>query len=97
MLTFVVRLKPSGACSHSHRVATFAMDGTILDANAIFLQSMGYTLEEVRGKHHKLGAAAQDYSRKRKSLSSGDNCAMETHLNHSVHFYYEIPQGAHPH
>ncbi|WP_430459791.1 methyl-accepting chemotaxis protein [Thalassolituus sp. LLYu03] len=32
----------------------FSMDGTILDANANFLSLMGYTLDEVRGKHHRI-------------------------------------------
>lgn len=32
----------------------FAMDGTILDANDNFLSLMGYRLDEIRGKHHRL-------------------------------------------
>jgi methyl-accepting chemotaxis protein len=32
----------------------FAPDGTILQANSSFLQVMGYTLEEIRGKHHRI-------------------------------------------
>ncbi|MER2264042.1 methyl-accepting chemotaxis protein [Methylobacterium oxalidis] len=32
----------------------FAMDGTILDANPNFLALMGYDLEEVRGRHHRM-------------------------------------------
>jgi methyl-accepting chemotaxis protein len=32
----------------------FAMDGTVLDANANFLALMGYEIGEVRGKHHRM-------------------------------------------
>ncbi|MGC9007522.1 MAG: methyl-accepting chemotaxis protein [Halothiobacillaceae bacterium] len=32
----------------------FAPDGTILTANSAFLQVMGYTPEELRGKHHRI-------------------------------------------
>ena len=37
-------------------VADFAMDGTILDANKIFLDMLGYTLDEVEGQHHRIFA-----------------------------------------
>ena len=32
----------------------FSMDGTILDANQNFLDVMGYSLDEVKGKHHRI-------------------------------------------
>ncbi|MEG0245025.1 MAG: PAS domain-containing methyl-accepting chemotaxis protein, partial [Pseudomonas sp.] len=32
----------------------FAPDGTILDANERFCQAMGYNVEDLRGKHHRL-------------------------------------------
>ncbi|MCZ8183213.1 MAG: methyl-accepting chemotaxis protein [Beijerinckiaceae bacterium] len=35
-------------------VIRFDLDGHVLDANPAFLQVMGYALEEIRGKHHKL-------------------------------------------
>ena len=35
-------------------VIEFALDGTILDANANFLAAMGYGVEEIRGRHHRL-------------------------------------------
>ena len=35
-------------------VISFAMDGTILDANDVFLQAMGYSLAEIRGRHHSM-------------------------------------------
>ncbi|WP_313347596.1 methyl-accepting chemotaxis protein [Stenotrophomonas sp.] len=40
-----------------HRVQAvieFDLDGTILAANPNFLQTVGYTLEEVRGRHHSM-------------------------------------------
>ncbi len=40
-----------------HRVQAvieFALDGTILQANDNFLQAVGYTEDEIRGKHHSL-------------------------------------------
>jgi methyl-accepting chemotaxis protein len=47
----------------SHAVIEFELDGTIRDANPLFLQTMGYTLEEIRGKKHTIfldpGAAEQ--------------------------------------
>lgn len=35
-------------------VVTLSVDGEILDANRIFLSTMGYTLDEVRGRHHRI-------------------------------------------
>lgn len=32
----------------------FALDGTIQTANDLFLQTVGYSLEEIRGRHHSL-------------------------------------------
>ena len=42
------------AISRSMAMIEFAPDGTILDANAQFCQAMGYNVEELRGKHHRL-------------------------------------------
>ena len=42
------------AISKSQAVIEFNMDGTIITANDIFLDTMGYTLEEVQGRHHKM-------------------------------------------
>jgi methyl-accepting chemotaxis protein len=42
------------ALSRSLATIEFALDGTILDANANFLTAMGYTLDEIRGRHHSL-------------------------------------------
>ena len=35
-------------------VIEFEMDGTIITANDNFLQTLGYTLEEIKGKHHSM-------------------------------------------
>ncbi|MHB2170064.1 methyl-accepting chemotaxis protein [Alsobacter sp. R-9] len=44
----------AAAIDKSQAVIEFGMDGTILTANANFLATMGYALEEIRGKHHSL-------------------------------------------
>lgn len=41
-------------------VIEFELDGTVRDANANFLQAMGYTLEEIRGKHHRIFVHAEE-------------------------------------
>ena len=35
-------------------VIEFSIDGTILSSNDIFLSTMGYALEEIRGRHHSI-------------------------------------------
>jgi methyl-accepting chemotaxis protein len=42
------------AISKSLAVIEFQMDGTILDANENFLNALGYTLDEIKGKHHSI-------------------------------------------
>lgn len=42
------------ALSRSLATIEFALNGTILDANPNFLAAMGYTLDEIRGRHHSL-------------------------------------------
>jgi methyl-accepting chemotaxis protein len=42
------------ALNRTQAVIEFAMDGTIVHANDIFLNAMGYTLAEVVGKHHSI-------------------------------------------
>jgi PAS domain S-box-containing protein len=46
------------ALDRSQAVIEFNMDGTIITANKNFLDVMGYTLEEVKGKHHSMFAPA---------------------------------------
>ncbi|MBH3414086.1 PAS domain-containing methyl-accepting chemotaxis protein [Pseudomonas putida] len=42
------------AISRCMAMIEFAPDGTIVDANAQFCQAMGYSVDELRGKHHRL-------------------------------------------
>jgi methyl-accepting chemotaxis protein len=42
------------ALSRSLATIEFALNGTILDANPNFLAAMGYSLNEIRGRHHSL-------------------------------------------
>ncbi len=42
------------ALDRSQAVIEFKMDGTIITANANFLNAMGYSLEEIKGKHHSM-------------------------------------------
>ncbi len=42
------------AISRSQAVIEFNLDGTIMTANENFLKVLGYSLEEVRGRHHSM-------------------------------------------
>jgi methyl-accepting chemotaxis protein len=42
------------AVHKAQAVIEFALDGTILTANENFLRAVGYSLEEIKGKHHSL-------------------------------------------
>jgi len=42
------------AISASQAVIAFKLDGTILDANKNFLDTLGYSINEIRGQHHSL-------------------------------------------
>jgi methyl-accepting chemotaxis protein len=42
------------AINKSQAVIEFQMDGTIIDANSEFLNAMGYTLDEIQGRHHRM-------------------------------------------
>ncbi|PZQ31453.1 MAG: pili assembly chaperone, partial [Ectopseudomonas oleovorans] len=41
------------AIGRSMAVIAFNLKGEVLEANANFLQTMGYRLEDIRGKHHR--------------------------------------------
>jgi len=65
------------AIGRSQAIIEFALDGTILTANENFLKAVGYTLEEVRGQHHRMFVDPQDrysaaYERFWKQLSVGE-------------------------
>src|SRR5215469_10155899 len=42
------------ALHRSQAIIEFRIDGTILTANENFLKAMGYTLDEVKGRHHSM-------------------------------------------
>ena len=42
------------AIGRSQAVIEFELDGTIVTANANFLQAMGYSLAEIQGQHHRM-------------------------------------------
>jgi methyl-accepting chemotaxis protein len=42
------------AIDRSQAVIEFELDGTITSANANFLSAMGYTLDEIKGRHHSM-------------------------------------------
>ena len=65
------------ALDRSQAVIEFDLDGTVLDANANFLSVMGYTLDEVRGKHHRMFVEpaeqnSEEYRRFWETLRAGD-------------------------
>ncbi len=60
----------------------FWTDGIIIDANDIFLQSMGYTLSEIAGKHHSMFLTpdfknSNEYSKFWDNLASGKTINAE--------------------
>ncbi|TXN39960.1 PAS domain S-box protein [Methylobacterium sp. WL93] len=48
------------ALNRSQAVIEFTLDGTILTANANFLDAVGYRLDEIRGQHHSLFVDANE-------------------------------------
>lgn len=50
------------AISKAQAVIQFNLDGTIIEANANFLGALGYSADEVRGKHHSMFVDAADRS-----------------------------------
>ncbi|RYY14524.1 MAG: PAS domain S-box protein, partial [Alphaproteobacteria bacterium] len=64
------------ALHRSQAVISFTLEGIILDANANFLATMGYALDEVRGRHHSMFVDAaertsDDYRRFWAALAHG--------------------------
>ena len=56
------------AVGNGNAVIDFSMDGIILDANENFLATVGYSLDEIKGKHHRMFcdstyAASPEYAR----------------------------------
>ena len=70
------------AIHQSQAVIEFELDGTILNANDNFLNAMGYSLEEVVGRHHQMFvdnqyAASAEYQQFWQSLAAGNFRADE--------------------
>ena len=64
------------AISKSQAVISFNMDGTIREANDNFLSAVGYSLEEIQGKHHSMfvennEANSSEYRQFWESLNDG--------------------------
>jgi methyl-accepting chemotaxis protein len=64
------------ALERSQAMITFEPDGTIVNANELFLQSIGYSLSEIAGKHHSMFvdpeyARSDDYRAFWKRLGAG--------------------------
>lgn len=60
----------------SSAIIEFKPDGTILDANQNFLKAMGYELDQIKGKHHRIFclpeyANSKEYSALWSSLATG--------------------------
>ena len=65
------------AIDKAQAVIEFETDGTVIVANDNFLSALGYTLDEVRGNHHRMfvdptEAASPNYERFWKALRSGE-------------------------
>ncbi|MEQ9347570.1 MAG: PAS domain-containing methyl-accepting chemotaxis protein [Thalassospira sp.] len=70
------------AIGKSQAVIEFDLEGTILDANDNFLGAMGYSLDEVKGKHHRIFvdekfAKSDEYREFWSKLRSGKHLAAE--------------------
>jgi len=64
------------AISRSQAVIEFNLDGTIITANENFLNTVGYSLEEIQGKHHRMFvepkfAASNEYKLFWRQLNQG--------------------------
>jgi methyl-accepting chemotaxis protein len=65
------------ALGRSHAVIHFTPDGTILDANENFLGVVGYSLDEIKGQHHRMFcdpayAQSEDYKNFWRKLAAGE-------------------------
>lgn len=70
------------ALSRAQATIEFTPDGHILTANANFLKTLGYTIEEIRGKHHSMFcdrdyAESADYTAFWRNLGEGRFAADE--------------------
>jgi methyl-accepting chemotaxis protein len=64
------------AINMTQAVIEFELDGTIIHANDAFLGTVGYTIDEVKGRHHRMFvdpayAASHEYAQFWKDLNAG--------------------------
>lgn len=70
------------AIRRSQAVIEFNMDGSIIDANDIFLSTMGYSMVEIKGKHHSMfvdreTSGSAEYSQFWQRLNAGEFLSAE--------------------
>ncbi len=51
-----------GALVRSTAVIEFDLNGNVLNANERFLQGMGYSLAQIKGKHHRMFCTPEEYN-----------------------------------
>ncbi|NOY43767.1 MAG: PAS domain S-box protein [Planctomycetes bacterium] len=72
----------ANAVDRTQAVIEFEMDGTIIKANENFLNTLGYTLEEIQGHHHSMFVdeaykASVEYKQFWETLNRGEYQAAE--------------------
>jgi methyl-accepting chemotaxis protein len=70
------------AIGRAQAIIEFKLDGTIVNANHNFLDAMGYTLDEVKGKHHRMFCEpayrdSAEYAKFWETLGRGEFVASE--------------------
>jgi len=65
------------AINKTQAVIQFELNGTVANANENFLKAMGYTLDEIKGRHHRMFcdaayASSADYERFWAALNRGE-------------------------
>ena len=70
------------AISRSQAVIEFELDGTIITANNNFLNTVGYSLDEIQGQHHRMFveesyASSAEYRQFWNALAAGEFIAAE--------------------
>jgi methyl-accepting chemotaxis protein len=65
-----------GAIDASYAYIEFNLDGTVIKANENFLKTLGYRLDEIQGKHHRMfcdtaNAGSQAYTQFWRDLNDG--------------------------
>jgi methyl-accepting chemotaxis protein len=70
------------AIGKAQAIIEFSLDGVVLNANDNFLRTLGYTLEEIKGKHHSMFVdeayrQTQDYREFWNKLNRGEFQAAE--------------------